>query len=252
MTDAAADQAKPLGDTAADQARPNTDAGTDQATPNTDTGTDQATPMTDAGTDQATPMTDAEADQARPSQPISPRSWRPLALLVAAQLLAGVLAGLVWRATAPSTVSYLLSGADGKPPFVIPDESEAQIAGDGRFVLLSIGLGMVFGLAAWRLRMVRGPIVLGALAAAGLLSSVLARAVGELLSTGSAHRQLNATFTPQLSLHAPPALAVQAFFAVLIYTARAGLSSDPDLADPDPASSRASADANPAGGRAST
>jgi hypothetical protein len=159
------------------------------------------------------------------------RSWRPLAILAAVQLLAGLLAGLVWRFTAPSTVSYLISGGDGKPAFVIPDEGESQIAGDGRFVLLSIALGMVFGLAAYRLRAIRGPIVLGVLAAIGLLSSVLARAVGELLSTGSADRKLDAAFTPQLSLHAVPALAVQAFFAVLVYTARAGLSSDPDLAD---------------------
>jgi hypothetical protein len=154
-----------------------------------------------------------------------------LALLVTVQLLAGVLAGLVWRVTAPSTLSYLISGGTGKPAFVIPDESESQIAGDGRFVLLSIALGMVFGLAAWRLRGPRGPIVLGALAVAGLLSSVLARAVGELLSTGSADRQLDAAFTPQLSLHALPALAVQAFFGVLVYTARAGLTADPDLVD---------------------
>lgn len=180
--------------------------------------------MTDAVTD-----TDPAALSPQPSGP--PRYRRPLALLAAAQLLAGLLAGLVWRFTSPSSVSYLISGGDGKPAFVVPDESESQIAGDGRFVLLSLALGMVFGLAAWRLRGPRGPIVLGVLAAAGLLSSVLARAVGELLSTGSTDRELNAAFTPQLSLHALPALAVQAFFAVLVYTARAGLSSDPDLTD---------------------
>jgi hypothetical protein len=195
-------------------------------------------------------MTDAVTDTDRPAsslQPSSlPRFWRPLAFLVAAQLLAGVLAGLVWRMTAPSTVSYLLSGGTGKPPFVVPDESEAQIAGDGRFVLLSVLLGVVFGLVAWRLRVIRGPIVLGALAVAGLLSSVLARAVGELLSTGTAHRQLNAAFTPQLSLHALPALAIQAFFGVLVYTAQVGLSSDPDLADTDAAADGNPADADPA------
>ena len=40
---------------------------------------------------------------------------------------------------------------------MVPAESESQIAGDGRFVLLSIGLGMVFGLVAWRLPMLRTP-----------------------------------------------------------------------------------------------
>ena len=91
---------------------------------------------------------------------------------------------------------------------------------------------MVFGLVAWRLRALRGPVVLAALAVAGLLSSVLARAVGELLPSGSPARQVDAAFTPQLSLHALPALAVQAFFAVLVYTALVGLSADPDLARP--------------------
>jgi hypothetical protein len=183
-------------------------------------------------------MTDAVTDTDRPApfpQPPRPtqrnRPARPLAFLAAAQLLAGLLAGVVWQLISPSTVSYLISGEDGKPAFVVPEESESQIAGDGRFVLLSIALGVLFGLAAWRLHAKRGPIVLGVLAVAGLLSSVLARVVGELLSTGSADRQLDAAFTPQLSLHALPALAVQAFFAVLVYTARAGLSADPDLPD---------------------
>jgi len=180
--------------------------------------------MTDAVTD-----TDLPAPAREPSRP--PRNWRPLAWLVAAQLLAGVLAGLVWRALAPGTVSYLLSGSDGQPAFVVPQENESQIAGDGRFVLLSIGLGMVFGLAAWRLRAVRGPVVLAALAAAGLLSSVLARTVGEALPSGSPARKVDSAFAPQLSLHSLPALAIQAFFGVLVYTALVGLSANPDLTD---------------------
>lgn len=154
---------------------------------------------------------------------------RPLAWLVAAQLLAGVLAGLVWRIWSPSTISYLLSGSDGKPPFVVPDESESQVAGDGRFVLLSIGLGVVFGLVAWQLRALRGPGTLLALTAAGLLSSVLARTAGELLPSGSPARKVDSAFSPQLSLHSWPALTVQAFFAVLVYTALVGLSADENL-----------------------
>lgn len=171
-------------------------------------------------------MTDAVADRPAPA-----RSLRPLVLLVTAQLLCGALAGLVWWAWSPRTLSYLLSGAQGQPPFVVPDESESQVAGDGRFVLMSIGLGMLFGLMAWRLRVLRGPAMLAALAAAGLLSSLLARTVGELLPSGTPARQVDAAFHPQLSLHSPAALAVQAFFSVLVYTALAGLSADGDLTD---------------------
>jgi hypothetical protein len=180
--------------------------------------------MTDAVTDWPAPAQEpAQSSRAK-------RSWRPLALLVTGQLLAGVLAGLIWRAWAPGTVSYLVAGAEGQPAFVVPQESESQIAGDGRFVLLSIALGMLFGLVAWRLRALRGPVVLAALAVGGLLSSVLARAAGELFS-GTPARELNAAFAPELSLHALPALAVQAFFGVLVYTALAGLSAHPDLTD---------------------
>ena len=175
------------------------------------------------------PCADQPAPAGEPSRP--PRNWRPLAILVAAQLLAGVLAGLLWRALAPGAISYLLSGSEGQPPFVVPQETESQIAGDGRFVLLSIGLGLVFGLVAWRLRVTRGPIVLGVLAVAGLLSSVLARTVGEALPSGSPARKVDSAFAPQLSLHSLPALAVQAFLGVLVYTALVGLSANPDLID---------------------
>ena len=183
--------------------------------------------MTDAVTDtgRATP-----AAPQRPSRAALP--WRALALLAACQLAAGVLVGIAWRVWAPKTTSYLLSGGDGKPAFVVPDESESQIAGDGRFVLLSLLIGIVFGALAWRLRSGRGPVPVGVLAVTGVLSSLLARAVGELLSHGSAAHKVNAAFTPQLSLHGLAALWVQAFFAVLVYTALAGLSSNPELDRP--------------------
>jgi hypothetical protein len=182
-------------------------------------------------------MTDAVTDTDRPTPAPAgssgaPRAgwrWRALALLAAGQLAAGVLIGVIWRVWAPKTTSYLLSGGAGKAPFVVPDESESQIAGDGRFVLLSVLVGVVFGALAWQLRSRRGPLAVSLLAVTGVLSSLLARAVGELLSHGSSARRVNAAFTPQLSLHAFAALWVQAFFAVLVYTALAGLSSDPEL-----------------------
>jgi hypothetical protein len=184
-------------------------------------------------------MTDAETEnEAIENQPgVRRRGWalRPLAYLVAAQLVAGVVIGISWRLWSPSTVSYLLS-ASGGGTFVIPDESEAQIAGDGRFVVLSIVAGLAFGLLAWWLRSVRGLTTLFSLAIGGALSSLLARAVGQLLSSAPASTRVNSAFTPRLSLHAFPALWVQAFFAVLGYTALVGLSADPELGRPAPTS----------------
>jgi hypothetical protein len=69
----------------------------------------------------------------------------------------------------------------------------------------------------------------------GVLSSLLARAVGQLLSSAPAAAKVNSAFTPRLSLHAVPALWVQAFFAVLGYLALVGLSADPELGRPAPA-----------------
>jgi len=176
-------------------------------------------------------MSDAATELDRPVSPTARRRgwpWRPLLVLAAGQLLAGALVGIAWRVWAPTTVSYLLSGAGGKT-FVVPAESESQIAGDGRLVVLSVLLGVAFGVLGWRVRAARGPLSLAALAVGGVLSSVLARGIGELLPSGSPARRVNSAFIPHLSLHAFPALWVQAFFGVLVYTALTGLSADPEL-----------------------
>jgi hypothetical protein len=153
---------------------------------------------------------------------------RPVAFLVAAQLSVGILIGVAWRLWAPATVSYLLpSGGGGS--FVIPDESEAQVAVDGRFVVLTVAAGLLFGVLAWWLRSLRGPVALGALAIGGLLSSVAARLVGGVLAQGSPATHVNSVFAPGLSLHASAALWLQAFFAVLGYAAIVGLSAEPNL-----------------------
>jgi hypothetical protein len=112
---------------------------------------------------------------------------------------------------------------------VIPNESESQIAGDGRFVVLSVIAGLLFGLLAWRLRGIRGPVTTGVLAGSSVLSSVLAMFTGKLLSGGSNSSALNTAFHPKLILHASAALWVQALFAVLVYTALVGISADQTL-----------------------
>ena len=184
------------------------------------------------------------------------RSWlRPLAALLAAQLAAGVAIGLIWLWWSPSAVSYLLSDGGGGS-VVIPDESEAQVAGDGRFVALTLLAGVLFGLVAWTLRRRRGPLVIAVLGAGSLLGSVLAMATGQWLSGGTASPALNTAFHPKLALHASSALWLQALAAVLAYTALVGLSGDPTLGtvDEQPVSRRpaaapepGTADSGPAG-----
>ncbi|MEO6700799.1 MAG: hypothetical protein ABI140_16925 [Jatrophihabitantaceae bacterium] len=174
--------------------------------------------LTATGTDAAG---SAETRRARPD-------LRPLALLLAAQLVVGALIGLGWRLWSPSSVSYLLSDGNGGS-LVVPDESEAQIAGDGRFVVLSVLAGLLFGLIAWRLRRHRGPLTLGVLGVGSVLSSLIALGVGELLAGGSNHAAINTAFHPKLALHAEAALWLQALFAVLLYTVLIGLAADPEL-----------------------
>jgi hypothetical protein len=177
-------------------------------------------------------MTATGLVQAPASTRPADRRWlRAFAALFAAQLVAGLLIGVLWRLWAPSSVSYLLSnGAGGS--IIIPDESEAQVAGDGRFVVLSLLAGALFGLFAWTVRRYRGPAMAAVVTAGSLLGSVLAMTTGRLLSGGTGSPALNTAFHPRLTLHASAALFVQAFVAVLVYTVLAGLSRDPALGLP--------------------
>lgn len=156
-------------------------------------------------------------------------NWRPLGLMVLGQLVAGVVIGLVWLHWAPKTVAYLVANGSAGDTVLIPAESESQIAGDGRFVVLSLVAGLLFGVLAWGVRSTRGPAPLIALTIGGILSSLLARTVGQLFTAGSNSGKVNSAISPPLSLHAFPVLWLQALIAVLAYTALAGLTSNPEL-----------------------
>jgi CHASE2 domain-containing sensor protein len=112
---------------------------------------------------------------------------------------------------------------------IIPAESEAQVAADGRYVVLTVLAGLTFGLLAWRQRGNRGPAMLPVLAASSLLSSLLALATGQLLSNGQRSAPLDTAFHPPLVLHAGAAIFLQALLAVLVYTVFVGLSGDQEL-----------------------
>ena len=153
---------------------------------------------------------------------------RALVMLVLAQQLTGLLLGLIWLAWAPSSVSYLLDIGNGTGA-VVPAPTEAQVAGDGRYAMLTALAGLLFGLLGWRMRGNRGPVTLVVLAASSLLGSLLALATGQLLSTGQHASALNTAFHPSLVLHGTALVFLQALLAVLAYTVCAGLSSDREL-----------------------
>jgi hypothetical protein len=150
-------------------------------------------------------------------------------MLLAGQLCAGIVVGLVWLAWAPPTVVYLIPGAGGGL-VRIPDESENQIAGDGRYVLLSAAVGLVAGVLAWFvLRTRRGITVMLTVVAGGIASSLLAAAVGHLLAPGQDSGAPRTAIHPRLSLHSPVMLLIQSFLAALVYVVLVGLQNDPSL-----------------------
>ena len=169
------------------------------------------------------------------------RLWPPtraeLATALAALLglaLAGALLGLLWEQLAPRLAFRVDQPGRALP--VVP-EAEEYVAADGRFVLLTLAAGIVAGLACWLVRRSRGPLVLLALAAGGLLGAVLTWRVGVALGTGYSPADLqqvgNVVYQP-LTLRARAGLVVEPLAAVLAYLFAVGFSARNDLGRPEP------------------
>ena len=181
--------------------------------------------MTYLNTDaQAPPATETTGFWARPQ-------LRPVLWLAAGHLAAAVAIGLTWLALAPKTIAYVVPTGPSAT-VIIPAESESQVAGDARFLALSLGAGIVLAVIAWRFRSLRGPFALVVLAVGGLLCSLLATLLGSALASGQRNGAPQSVIHPPLSLHATQMLWAQAFIAVLAYVVIAGLTSDPNLGVP--------------------
>jgi hypothetical protein len=147
-------------------------------------------------------------------------------------VVTGVAIGLLWAAWAQSAPAVLYKPDGQSKTFIIPFESEAQIASDGRFAVLSAAAGVLIALLAWQFKLAREwktPIVL---AVGGIGSALIASLVGRLLVPGSHHNVVNTQITPSLQLHGVAWLSVQALIAVLLFTVIAGLSNDKDFIAP--------------------
>ncbi|MGX7680385.1 hypothetical protein ACSMXN_15965 [Jatrophihabitans sp. DSM 45814] len=186
---------------------------------------------------------------ASPTQPVELlKSLRPAAIVLLVQLALGALAGAVWLAWAPRTVAYVVPGV-GNSTILIPDETENQIAGDGRFFVLCVIVGLIIGPVAWLyVKGLRGPIMLAFVLVGGLLSSLLARLIGETFASGKNSGAVRTAIHPPLTLHSTPMLFVQSFAAVLAYVVFAGLSSDPAFTAPNQSEASDGSDTSDAGG----
>lgn len=156
------------------------------------------------------------------------------ALIVAVLAVVGALLGPVWEAWSPPGPAGLLL-----PAGVQADETEAWVASDGRFALLTAVVGAVAGVLAWylpRLRQVRGPYAALALAVGGIVGALLTDLVGWALRGDGRHYSCgSATCVDHLplSVQMRGAWFLEAFVAVLVYGLFVAFAVADDLGRPD-------------------
>jgi hypothetical protein len=156
--------------------------------------------------------------------------------VVAVLAVFGVLVGLLWSAVAtrPQGVIYQAGGQSALD--FAHYESDEFFAGDGWFLFLTLGAGVLVGLVAWLVRPVRGPVLVVALTLGSLLASYLAWRTGRIVSyAGTGRALVTHNLTPGTRLHLPlrlrakVVLLAQAFGAVAVYVSCAAWSSRADL-----------------------
>jgi hypothetical protein len=134
------------------------------------------------------------------------------------------------------------------PSGVLPDETEAWAAADGRFAILVAIVGAVAAVITWLLRSVRGPAVTLALAAGGIAGAGLTAWVGHLVR-GPAHvvgctlvtgQHIGCTQHLTLSLHMTALLYLEPALALLLYGLLVSFAPNDDLGRPDPVRQRVS------------
>jgi hypothetical protein len=156
--------------------------------------------------------------------------------LVAIAVLAVVGAALapLWVHLAPRLAFRVDQPGRALP--VVP-EAEEYVAADGRFVIITLIVGVVAAVACWRARRSRGPWVLLALAVGGLLGAVVTWRLGLRIGTGYQPADLQVVgkviYQP-LTLRAKSALVVEPVAAVIGYLLAVGFSARNDLGRPEP------------------
>ncbi|MER6319941.1 hypothetical protein ABT237_40275 [Streptomyces sp. NPDC001581] len=115
-------------------------------------------------TEAVTPPSPFDPPSLPPEKPggtaraVTPEDIRDSAVVALAIGVAGLLLGALWVWLAPR-VQYV---ANGESVFLRSSESEARIASDGTFVLLSVGLGVLTAVGVFLWRRAGGvPLVIG-------------------------------------------------------------------------------------------
>jgi hypothetical protein len=158
---------------------------------------------------------------------------RSSGLLFSALGLLGLPAGVLWWLLAPRLDFRITAG--GPVPVVAVPPEELFIADDGMFAVGAVGIGILCGVAVWRLRRRRGVATVVTLALGTLTGAALAWQVGELLGTGPTAAQLahvGGHVTTALQLRSLPALALAPLGALLAYVGFVVFAGHDDLGRP--------------------
>lgn len=154
------------------------------------------------------------------------------ARLVVGLLLAGIPVGLLWLALAPRREFQVAE----QGAFAVEADSEAAVAGDGWFLLLTVAVAVVAAVLAWRWRGRRGPLMPAALAVGTSLCGALAATLGAALGSGPSAAELADVGTivqSPLQLRAYGVLVVAPFVAVVGYLVAVCFTPRDDLDRPD-------------------
>jgi hypothetical protein len=175
----------------------------------------------------------ASPQRGAPELPVDTPQLRAAAFVFAALAALGCVLGPLWSWWSPP-------GPLGEriPAGVIADETEAFIAGDGRFAVLTTGVGLLAAALVWCFRSVRGPWMVAALALGGLVGALLTDVVGAAVG-GGGHA---VPVTPDvariahlpLQVHAGGLLLLEGAVAALLYGLFVAFTAHDDLGRPDP------------------
>jgi hypothetical protein len=165
--------------------------------------------------------------------PPSRREWRTALGVILALVAAGAAVAPLWVQLAPRLAFRVDQPGRALP--VVP-EAEEYVAADGRFVFITLVLGVLAALGCWLVRRSRGPWVMLALAVGGLLGAIVTWRLGMRIGTGYHQEDLQVVGTvlyQPLTLRARAALVVEPAAAVIVYLLAVGFSARNDLGRDD-------------------
>ncbi|HLY32999.1 MAG TPA: DUF2567 domain-containing protein [Jatrophihabitantaceae bacterium] len=153
-----------------------------------------------------------------------PRSEIRGAVVVAVVMAAaGALLGVLWQWwSPPGPLAVVLPNK-----LIQPDESEAFIAADGRYAVLTAAAGLLAAVIVWLRRDLRGPGAALALGAGGLAGALLTDVVGRALDNGKSGGPADTVINHlrlQVHLHGlrllEPLVAILAYSLCVAFAAR--------------------------------